>query len=56
MSAVAQGPDDQVVSQPLPHESAALHVTGRALYTEDLGSRLRGCCTHPSELRTRTPS
>ena len=48
MSAVAQGPDDQVVGQPLPHESAALHVTGRALYTEDLGSRMPGLLhAHP---------
>ena len=48
MSAVAQGPEDQVVGQPLPHESAALHVTGRALYTEDLGSRMPGLLhAHP---------
>lgn len=31
-----------VVGQPLPHESAALHVTGHALYTEDLVERTRG--------------
>ena len=48
MSAVAQGPEHQVVGQPLPHESAALHVTGRALYTEDLGSRMPGLLhAHP---------
>ena len=27
------------VGQPLPHESAALHVTGHALYTDDLVHR-----------------
>ena len=30
------------VGLPLPHESAALHVTGHALYTDDLGVRLQG--------------
>ncbi len=29
------------VGQALPHESAALHVTGEALYTEDLAARAR---------------
>ncbi len=30
------------VGQPLPHESAALHVTGHALYTDDLVGRTQG--------------
>jgi xanthine dehydrogenase large subunit len=29
------------VGQPLPHESAALHVTGEALYTDDLAGRTK---------------
>ena len=29
-------PTNAVVGQAIPHESAALHVTGRALYTDDL--------------------
>ncbi|GHF38104.1 xanthine dehydrogenase large subunit [Deinococcus metalli] len=30
------------VGEAIPHESAALHVTGHALYTDDLGVRLAG--------------
>ncbi|PTA67203.1 xanthine dehydrogenase molybdopterin binding subunit [Deinococcus arcticus] len=30
------------VGAPIPHESAAAHVTGQALYTDDLGVRLGG--------------
>ena len=48
MSASLPARDDRVVGQPLPHESAALHVTGRALYTEDLGYRMPGLLhAHP---------
>ena len=36
MSHLSERPDDAVVGLALPHESAALHVTGRALYTDDL--------------------
>ncbi|SDT03729.1 xanthine dehydrogenase molybdopterin binding subunit [Microlunatus soli] len=36
MTTVAQRPADAVVGTPIPHESAALHVTGTALYTDDL--------------------
>ena len=35
------GPLQAVVGVPLPHESAALHVTGEALYTDDLVLRTR---------------
>ena len=33
-------PTASVVGEAVPHESAALHVTGAALYTDDLGVRL----------------
>jgi xanthine dehydrogenase large subunit len=36
-------PATYAVGQPLPHESAALHVTGQALYTDDLLARTRDC-------------
>jgi xanthine dehydrogenase large subunit len=36
MSSLSDRPADPVVGQALPHESAALHVTGEALYTDDL--------------------
>ncbi|WP_221090932.1 xanthine dehydrogenase molybdopterin binding subunit [Deinococcus aquaedulcis] len=35
-------PTSGPVGAPLPHESAAAHVTGQALYTDDLGVRLAG--------------
>lgn len=38
-SPLSRRPDDAVVGVPLPHESALLHVTGRALYTDDLVGR-----------------
>jgi xanthine dehydrogenase large subunit len=41
MSALSQRPDDAVVGETMPHESAALHVTGRALYTDDLTPRTK---------------
>ena len=41
MSALSERPDSPVVGRALPHESASLHVTGAALYTEDLALRLR---------------
>ncbi len=34
--------DHEGVGQALPHESAALHVTGEALYTDDLAGRTHG--------------
>jgi len=48
MSALSDRPDGAVVGTELPHESAALHVTGHALYTDDLVGRLRDCLhAHP---------
>ncbi len=41
MSHLSQRPDNAVVGLALPHESAALHVTGHALYTDDLVHRTR---------------
>ena len=38
-------PADAKVGLDLPHESAALHVTGTALYTDDLVDRLPGTLT-----------
>ena len=32
-------PDDYAVAKAVPHEAAALHVTGPALYTDDLVAR-----------------
>ncbi|MGH3347319.1 MAG: xanthine dehydrogenase molybdopterin binding subunit, partial [Nocardioides sp.] len=40
MSSLSERPDGAVVGEQLAHESAALHVTGHALYTDDLGPRL----------------
>ncbi|MEU6138127.1 xanthine dehydrogenase molybdopterin binding subunit [Nocardioides sp. NPDC047086] len=42
MSALSERPDNPIVGIPLPHESAALHVTGEALYTDDLVGRIAG--------------
>jgi len=36
-------PDVQQVGRAVPHESAALHVTGQALYTDDLVVRTKDC-------------
>ncbi|WP_405490229.1 xanthine dehydrogenase molybdopterin binding subunit [Nocardia sp. NBC_00511] len=36
MSQLSERPESAVVGVALPHESAALHVTGAALYTDDL--------------------
>ena len=41
MSHLSRRPDDAVVGIALPHESASLHVTGQALYTDDLVHRTR---------------
>lgn len=41
MSSLAERPEGAVVGEGVPHESAALHVTGRALYTDDLPVRSR---------------
>ena len=42
MSRLSERPADAVVGQSMRHESAALHVTGRALYTDDLHPRTKG--------------
>ncbi|HYF74822.1 MAG TPA: molybdopterin cofactor-binding domain-containing protein, partial [Nocardioides sp.] len=48
MSDLSRRPADAVVGLTLPHESAALHVTGAALYTDDLVVRTRDCLhAHP---------
>ncbi len=41
MSALSERPGRSAVGQAIPHESAALHVTGAALYTDDLVARTR---------------
>jgi xanthine dehydrogenase large subunit len=41
MSALSERPADPVVGRSVPHESAALHVTGQALYTDDLVLRTK---------------
>jgi xanthine dehydrogenase large subunit len=39
VSTLSERPDGAVVGRAVPHESAALHVTGAALYTDDLPGR-----------------
>jgi xanthine dehydrogenase large subunit len=39
---LSQRPENPSVGLPVPHESAALHVTGAALYTDDLVQRTKG--------------
>ncbi|MBJ7358505.1 xanthine dehydrogenase molybdopterin binding subunit [Nocardioides sp.] len=52
MSTLSQRPDNPVVGEAMPHESAALHVTGRALYTDDLVQRTQDCLhAHPVQAR-----
>ena len=41
MSWLSERPADPVVGTPVPHESATLHVTGAALYTDDLVLRTK---------------
>jgi xanthine dehydrogenase large subunit len=41
MSALSERPDNPSVGIAIPHESAALHVTGAALYTDDLVQRTK---------------
>ena len=36
MSHLSERPENPVVGVSVPHESAPLHVTGEALYTDDL--------------------
>lgn len=47
-SLLSQRPENPVVGEALHHESAALHVTGQALYTDDLVGRTTGVLhAHP---------
>ncbi|MEV6279341.1 xanthine dehydrogenase molybdopterin binding subunit [Nocardia sp. NPDC051832] len=41
MSNLSERPERPVVGVPMPHESASLHVTGTALYTDDLVYRTK---------------
>ncbi|MGW2230975.1 xanthine dehydrogenase molybdopterin binding subunit [Streptomyces formicae] len=41
MSQLSQRPEKPVVGVSMPHESATLHVTGAALYTDDLVARTK---------------
>ena len=41
MSELSQRPETGEVGKAIPHESAALHVTGQALYTDDLVARTK---------------
>jgi xanthine dehydrogenase large subunit len=41
MSRLSERPERAAVGAPIPHESAALHVTGHALYTDDLHPRTK---------------
>ncbi|GAB1640094.1 xanthine dehydrogenase molybdopterin binding subunit [Krasilnikovia sp. MM14-A1259] len=51
MSALAQRPENPVVGLAIPHESAVLHVTGAALYTEDLAGRTKDVLyAHPVQV------
>ncbi|MEO7752263.1 MAG: xanthine dehydrogenase molybdopterin binding subunit [Terracoccus sp.] len=48
MTSLSRRPAEPVVGQAIPHESAALHVTGTALYTDDLTARTHGLLhAHP---------
>ena len=66
MSELSVRPAQPVVGVEVPHESAALHVTGLALYTDDLADRHTGVlhaypvqAPHPharvTDLRRRWP-
>lgn len=45
MSALSERPDGAVVGTREPHESADLHVTGRALYTDDIAMARKDALT-----------
>ena len=42
MTGLHERPAVGAVGEAIPHESAALHVTGAALYTDDLGVKMTG--------------
>ncbi|MFE0683865.1 xanthine dehydrogenase molybdopterin binding subunit [Streptomyces sp. NPDC058961] len=51
MSQLSDRPEKSVVGVPLPHESAVLHVTGTALYTDDLVFRTKDVLhAHPVQV------
>jgi xanthine dehydrogenase large subunit len=51
VSSLSQRPESPSVGLPVPHESAALHVTGAALYTDDLVYRTKGVLhAHPVQV------
>ncbi|MEJ3653075.1 xanthine dehydrogenase molybdopterin binding subunit [Actinomycetes bacterium KLBMP 9759] len=51
MSALSDRPANPAVGLPVPHESAALHVTGAALYTDDLVHRTKDVLhAHPVQV------
>ncbi|GAA1956333.1 xanthine dehydrogenase molybdopterin binding subunit [Nocardioides panacihumi] len=51
-SPLSRRPDDAVVGESLHHEAAALHVTGQALYTDDLVGRTGDVLhAHPVQVR-----
>ncbi|MEV7632593.1 xanthine dehydrogenase molybdopterin binding subunit [Microbacterium sp. NPDC089318] len=45
MSALADRPENAVVGHRAVHESAALHVTGAAMYTDDIAAQTHGTLT-----------
>ncbi len=48
MTDLSRRPDGTAVGESVPHESAALHVTGHALFTDDLVDRMPGVLhAHP---------
>ncbi|MFK0236239.1 xanthine dehydrogenase molybdopterin binding subunit [Streptomyces vinaceus] len=51
MSHLSERPEKPVVGVSMPHESANLHVTGAALYTDDLVHRTKGVLhAHPVQV------
>lgn len=45
MSRLSQRPTTPEMGRPVPHESARAHVTGGALYTDDLSQRTANALT-----------
>ncbi|WP_042282576.1 xanthine dehydrogenase molybdopterin binding subunit [Nocardiopsis alba] len=53
MSHLSERPENPVVGLSVPHESATLHVTGAALYTDDLVHRTKDVLhAHPVQVMT----
>ncbi|WP_309063254.1 xanthine dehydrogenase molybdopterin binding subunit [Streptomyces sp.] len=51
MSHLSERPETPLVGVPMPHESAGLHVTGTALYTDDLVHRTKDVLhAHPVQV------